>query len=47
MQTYIFTVAITGPDVQDYAESLRDKLIENDNPEEIDVMVTDSVRVTE
>lgn len=54
MQTYVFTVAVTGPagpdvevQVQDYVEELRNRLIDDDgHTETIDVMVTDGVRVT-
>lgn len=51
MQTYVFTVAVTGPNVQenvqDYVEELRDRLIIDDgHHDEIDVMVTKSTRVT-
>lgn len=47
MQTYIFTVAVTGPDVQEFVEGVRNLIIEDaDEPDGVDVMVTESVRVT-
>jgi hypothetical protein len=48
MQTYIFTVALTGEDVQDQAEQLRQLVIDECSPadEALDMHVTESVRVT-
>lgn len=52
MQTYIFTVAVNGDDVQDAAEQFREAVIEAWNGAqagtwgEADVHVTESVRVS-
>ena len=52
MQTYIFTVAVTGEDVQDAADALREGVIDVsraqlDGDESVGVHVTESTRVSE
>ena len=51
-QTYIFTVAVTGEDVQDAAEALREGAIDMsraqlDGDASVTCHVTESVRVSE
>jgi hypothetical protein len=48
MQTYIFTVAVTGDDVQDIAAELRERVIGTVSPaaDPYDAHVTEAVRVT-
>lgn len=45
-QTYVFTVAVTGQDVQAAAELLREIVIDAVAVPRVDVHVTPSVRVT-
>lgn len=54
MQTYIFTVAVMGEDVQDAADALRERTIEawnsqdaTDVPERATCHVTEAVRITD
>jgi hypothetical protein len=46
MQTYVFTVAVTGEDVQDIAAALRESVVLEGEHPDADVMVTEAVRVT-
>lgn len=51
MQTYIFTVVVTGEDVQDAAAALREATIDMSRAQldgsEVNAHVTESVRVSE
>lgn len=46
MQTYIFTVCLTGDDVQDRVEEIRDGIIDQFQSFGIDMHVTEAVRIT-
>lgn len=46
MQTYVFTVAVTGEDVQDIVEAMREVVIQTHDPRAVDLHVTEGVRVS-